>query len=621
MRGYAGKYLDIDLSSGDIKDVRFPDEVLRDYIGGRGLAAKVLWDRFGRRWEEVDPLGPENLLTMLTGPLTGYYPGARLSISGKSPQCNGIVGSTIGSEVCMELKTAGYDGLFVSGMAEKPVYLWVTDEGAEIRDAYDVWGKGAIEFLKHMNRVGREELEKKHPRKREWKEPQSVYIGPAGERLSRIAAVTGKYTHGAGYGGYGAVMGSKNLKAVVAKGTGPLPEVDNPPRVYELIQEICDLCYASDMRRRWGTGFLGHDVGFRMSSEPIRNWQEEWHDERSFGVDKFEERVWVKRYWADFGCPTSCLKVATPRAGKYMGSITDNPDYELQAYLGTNLGVFYPEDNVHLSALVDDLGLCGIQAGNVLGFAGELYQRGVLTEEDIGFELNWGDTDAFAKLIEMIVYRRGIGDVLAEGTHKASLKLGEMKGVDLSEYAITAKGIGLGAHGIRSGEDYTGNISYCCSVQGGDHTSISCLPIDHGNSELTTALHDSGVYCMFNTYPSGTRDRLWGFFTAVRGWEMDRERWYATDSRRIINIQRAALLIGGPDMKWKPRLDDKNPKRFYDPLPTGPWKGKAPKIETVNSEIREYYDLMGWDENGVPTSKELRRLGLESVDKKLEEIR
>ncbi len=621
MRGYTGRFLDIDLSRAVIKQIELPDLTLEQYIGGRGLAARVLWDRLGGRWEEVDPLGPENILTVLTGPLTGYYPGTRLSVSGKSPQCNGIVGSTIGSEVSIELKTAGYDGLFVSGRAEEPSYIWVTDDGAEIRDASDTWGKGAIEFLRHINKVGREELEKRHPRKREWKEPQSVYIGPAGERLSRIAAVTGKYTHGAGYGGYGAVMGSKNLKAVVAKGTGPLPEVEDPPRVYELIQEICDLCFASDMRRRWGTGFLGHDCGFRLSSEPVRNWQEEWHDERSFGVDKFEQRVWVKRYWAEFGCPTSCLKVATPRAGKYVGSITDNPDYEIQAYLGTNLGIFQPEDNVHLSALVDDLGLCGIQAGNVLGFAGELYQRGILTVDDLGFELDWGDTDAFAKLIYLIVDRKGIGDILADGAHRATLKLGEMKDTDLSHYAITEKGIGIGAHGIRSGEDYTVNVSYCCSVQGGDHTSVAYLPIDHGNSELTTVLHDSGVYCMFNTYPAGTRDRLWEFYTAVRGWEMDRERWYSTDAKRIIDIQRAALLIGGPDLRWRPYIDDRNPERFYEPLPSGPWKGKAPDRMVVDDEVKEYYQRLGWDENGVPTSEELRRLGLDSLDKKLDEIR
>jgi len=621
MRGYAGRFLEIDLSSGDVKEVRFPEEVLRDYIGGRGLAAKVLWDRLGDHWEEVDPLGPENLLTVFTGPLTGYFPGGRVCISGKSPQCNGIVGSTIGGEFGVELRCAGYDGLILTGEAERPVYLLITDEGCEIRDASHLWGLGSIGLLKGLNREVRGELERRHPRRREWREPGVLHIGPAGEKLVRVAAVVGKYSHAAGYGGYGAVMGSKNLKAIAAKGTGPLPEVADPGRVWALIDEVCHLCFASDIFRRWGTGYLGYDVGYSLSSEPVRNWQEEWHDRKSFGVDKFEERVWVKRYWADFGCPTSCLKVATPRFGPYKGAITDNPDYELQAYLGTNLGIFEPEANVYLAALVDELGFCGIQAGNLLGFAAELYQRGILTEGELGFKLEWGDADAFAKLLDLIVRREGVGDVLAEGTYRAALRIGEMKGVDVLPYAVVSKGIGIGAHGIRSERDYPAIHSYCCSVQGGDHTSIAYTPVDHMRSELTTILHDSGVYCMFNIYPSGVFDLLWDFFTAVRGWKLDPEEWYSTQARRIIHIQRAALLLGGPDLRWRPWMDDVNPERFYEPLPTGPYKGMAPERRRVEEEIRRYYREIGWDERGVPTSEELRRLGLESVDRRLGEMR
>ncbi len=148
-----------------------------------------------------------------------------------------------------------------------------------------------------------------------------------------------------------------------------------------LIDEASQRCYRSDAFRRWGTGAAGYEVGAVSSSEPIRNWQEEWHDQKSFGVDKFEQKVWIKRYWGDFGCPTTCLKVAMVKAGPFKGAIGDNPDYELQAYVGTNLGIFTPEENVYLASLIDDVGLCGIQGGNVLGFAGELYQRDILTKE------------------------------------------------------------------------------------------------------------------------------------------------------------------------------------------------------------------------------------------------
>lgn len=237
-------------------------------------------------------------------------------------------------------------------------------------------------------------------------------------------------------------------------------------------------------------------MGAETSAEPIRNWQEEWHHERSFGVDKFENRVWIKHYWGDFGCPTTCLKIAMVKAGKFKGAVTDNPDYESQAYLGTNLGIFTPEENVFLTSVIDDLGLCSIQTGNVLGFAAELFQKGILTKEDLqGLELKWGDAEAFAALATKIAMREGIGDVLAEGTCRAALKIGKMKKKEVLQYAIQEKGMAIGAHGIRSGKDYTTNISYVCSVQAGDHTSIAYLPLTHGNSELTMIFHDSGVYC------------------------------------------------------------------------------------------------------------------------------
>ncbi len=614
MRGYAGKFLEVDLSSGDVREVKFPEEVLRDYIGGRGLAAKVLWDRLGDRWEEVDPLGEENILTVFTGPLTGYFPGGRVCISGKSPQSNGITGSTMGGEFGVELRCAGYDGLIITGRAERPVYLLITDEGCEIRDASHLWGLGSIELLKRMNREVREELEHRHPRRREWREPAVIHIGPAGERLIRVAAVVGKYSHAGGYGGYGAVMGSKNLKAIAVKGTGPLPEPAHPERVYELIDRVCQLCFASDMLRRWGTGYLGYEVGYSLSSEPVRNWQEEWHDRREYGVDRFERRLWVKRYWADFGCPTSCLKPATIRTGPYKGAITDNPDYELQAYLGTNLGIFDPEANAYLSSLVDELGFCGIQTGNLLGFTAELYQRGILTEEDLGFKLEWGDADAFAKLLHLILERKGIGDILAEGTYRAALKIGEMKGVDALRYAVHVKGIEVGAHGIRSGRDYPTPIGYAASPQGGDHTSTTR---DAYEDMTWSVFGDSAVVCSFCYHDP----LIWEFARAVTGWDISKHRWCTEHGRRIMTLQQAFILLGGPDVYWDPDRDFDNPPRFYEPLPSGPYKGMKADREMVERMKREYFKAMGWDERGIPTRETLQRLGLSYLNPYLQDMR
>jgi len=617
MRGYTGKFLEVDLSAEKIKELKLDESVLRQYIGGRGLATKILWDRLGDKWETIDPLGPENILLVLTGPLTGFFPGGRICISGKSPQSNGVVGSTVAGEFPVELKCAGYDGLIITGKAAKPSYLFLTDSQAEIRGANHIWGKDGKQTLKILTKEMREELKKRFPLYGEWKEPAILYIGPAGENKVRIAAVMAKWTHAAGYGGYGAVMGSKNLKALVAKGTGPLPEVEDIEKVKALIDEVSARCRSDDSLRRWGTSASGYEVGALLSSEPIRNWQEEWHDQKSFGVNKFEQRVWIKRYWGDFGCPTTCLKVAMVKAGPFKGAIGDNPDYELQAYLGTNLGIFTPEENVYLASLIDDLGLCGIQSGNVLGFAGELYQRGILTKKDLdGIELKWGDAEAFAALAKKVALREGIGDVLAEGSCRAALKIKEMKKKDVMRYAVHEKGMAIGAHGVRSGKDYTIDIAYACSVQAGDHTSPAYLPIRHDDSELTIILYDSGVYCWFNTF-NLPRDLKWDFFKAVTGWEIGPDDWYETTGRRILHLQRALLLLGGPDLKWNPKIHDDNPPRFYEPLPSGPYTGKKVDRAKFEDSKKEYYEEVGWDENGIPKSEALKKLGLEEVDRTL----
>jgi aldehyde:ferredoxin oxidoreductase len=617
--GYAGKFLDVDLTSGAVKETSFSVDVLLDYVGGRGLATKILWDRLGSRWEKVDPLGPENILLLLTGPLTGYYPGGRTCVSGKSPQSNGVVGSTLSGEFGVELRCAGYDGVIVTGESEKPVYLMIKDSDVELRGAEHVWGKYGRPTVAALTKECRGLLNERYKRFGEWKEPAMLYIGLAGENKVRTAVVMSKWAHAAGYGGYGAVMGSKKLKAVVVKGTGPLPEPADIERVKRLIDRVCRGCFDNEMWRRWGTGGGGYNFAANTSSEPVRNWQEEWHDERGFGVDKFETRFWVKQYWGDFGCPTTCLKLSVINSGKYKGSITDNPDYELEAYLGANLGIFVPEDNVFLSSLIDNLGLCGIQNGNVMGFAAELYQRGVLKKQDLdGLNLKWGNTDAFAVLAKKIAFREGVGDLLAEGTYRAALKLGEMKKTDLMPFVVHSKGIGIGAHGTRSGKDFPENFSYTCGVQGGDHTSLTALPLD--KSEIMETLNDSGVFCSFNSF-SGPSNAIFDFYTAITGVKLTRQEWCRVKGIKTLQLQRTLLLLGGPDLTWDSRVDDINPPRFYEPLPSGPYKGKTTDRKAVEKYKKRYFRAVGWDEEGIPTSEALVRLGLKDVDKALEKVR
>jgi aldehyde:ferredoxin oxidoreductase len=244
-----------------------------------------------------------------------------------------------------------------------------------------------------------------------------------------------------------------------------------------------------------------------------------------------------------------------------------------------------------------------------------------LTKKDLdGIELKWGDTEAFATLAGKIAYREGIGDLLAEGTYRAALKIEEKKKTAVLKYAVYSKGIGIGAHGIRSGKDYPERISYVCSVQGGDHTSTAGLPLDGSGSELGEIFNDSGVHCNFNVFGIPRKVKF-NFYEAITGIELTQEEWYKTKAFRILQMQRAMLLLGAPDIKWNPKTHDENPARFYEPLPSGPYKGKTASRKKVEGDKKRYYRAAGWDENGIPQTKTLKKLGLEDVDKALEKLR
>ena len=610
-RGYTGKYLEVDLSSDKVSDVTFDNEILQKYVGGRGLASKILWDRLGNRWESVDPLGPENIFLALTGPLTAIHPGARICVSGKSPQSNGIIGSTCSGEFPSELKFAGCDGVIVTGKASSPVYILVTDDKAEIRDAGKIWGKEGFDIIKTVNKEVRTELERRMPNVGKWREPGMIYIGPAGESRVRVAAVMQKLSHAAGYGGYGAVMGSKNLKAIVAKGRKPFPEVASPETVKLLWKELDKWQLTRESMRHNGTGYGGYDVGERSSSEPVLNWQEEWHDRKEFGGDRFDLRYWVKRYWSDFNCCVACMKLAVIKTGPYKGTIDDMPDYELEAYCGPNLGIFDPGECIYLSYLMDSLGYSGINGPNLFAFAAELYQRGILTREDLGMDLKWGDVKAFEALARKIIRREGIGEVLAEGTYMSALMISKMKGTDVTKYAVHVKGVEIGAHGTRSGLDMR-PIGYACSVQAGDHTSS----VYDGYEDMRSIFGDSAVVCSF----AQNRDLMWDYYRAVTGFELTKDQWCREHGLRITQIQRAALLLGGPDLRWRPE-DDDNPPRYYEPLPSGPYKGKTTDRAAVETMKKQYYAAVGWDERGIPKSDILEKLGLSDVDRELRKLR
>jgi aldehyde:ferredoxin oxidoreductase len=283
------------------------------------------------------------------------------------------------------------------------------------------------------------------------------------------------------------------------------------------------------------------------------------------------------------------------------------------------LGIFSPEQNIYLSYLIEELGFCGIQGGAILGFAGELFQRGILSKEDLGgINLEWGNVDAFAELARKIAYREGIGNILAEGIYRAALKLEKMKKIEILKYAIHLKGMAIGAHGLKSGKDMVTQtpIGYSVSVQAGDHTSSAALPIDGDGSELYSILSDSAVYCFFTTFTLDF-DQIASFYKAVTGWELPKESWFYEKGLRILQLQRAVSLLGGPDAEWRSKQEDTLPSRFWEPLPSGPYKGESIDKNAFKKLKSEYYTAVGWNDDGVPTSEILQKLDLIDVELKL----
>ena len=307
------------------------------------------------------------------------------------------------------------------------------------------------------------------------------------------------------------------------------------------------------------------------------------------------------------------MKISHIRTGPWKGDITDMPDYELEAYCGTNFGIFDPEENIHMSAVIDNLGHSGINGPNTMAFAAELYQRGIITKDDLGFELKWGDAEAFTKLAWLIARREKIGDILAEGTYRAAKKISEIKNVDVTKYVVHCKGIEIGAHGTRSGLDMN-PIGYAASPQGGDHTSST----KDGYTDMTWSVFcDSAVVCGF----CYNDDLIWDYARAVTGWDVTKDRWCTEQGPRIQALQQAEILLGGPDIVWDPDKDFDNPARYYEPLPSGPYKGKATDRKVVEEMKRNYYKVMGWDERGIPTKETLEKLGLGQVDMYIRQLR
>lgn len=591
LTGYAGQLLEVNLTSQTSRPLPLDPALARDFIGGRALGMKMLWDEYGSSWADVDPLGPDSVLLILVGPTNGFAPGKTVSVF-KSPLNGGPIASTVSGDMNAMIRFAGYDGMIIRGRADAPVYLYVEDDKVEIRDARSLWGMNTRE----IHRVLMADTDPA---------TQFLYIGPAGEKLVKFAVIMSNWYKACGRGGSGAVMGSKNLKAIAVKGNRPLPEIADPDAVAVLMNKLHkEVPVNRAGMHEYGTTRILYSTANERSAEPIRNWQEEWHDREETKVQHYADD-WQRRYWSDYACTLACCKIGRIKEGPHAGEIYELPDFEGAAFVGPNFDIYNKQDIPYLADLFDIWGMDVISGPSVIGWAAELYQRGILTKADLGgIDLAWGNAEAFAQMTEKVARREGIGDTLAEGILRAAKIIGK----DSERYAVHVKGIEVGAHGVRSGKDYTRDpISYALSTQGGDHTSIA------NKAGEMWYLEDTLVLCGF--WNPGTEVSL-ALLNASTGFDVTEEELNTTLVPRWLALQRTLLILAG----WGDK-DDTNPPRFYEPLPSGPDKGMKVDKAVEQKDLQEAYRARGWDKRGIPTSETLEELGLPYLDAVLDPYR
>lgn len=609
--GYAGKLLRVDLSKGTISSEPLQEAFAERYLGGNGFGARLLYDGVPAK---ADPLGPENKFIVAVGPTQGTAIPAlngRAAIITKSPLNNRFMDSYFGGEFGAKLKYAGYDAIIIEGQSSHPVYLWIDDDRVELRDAAELWGKNTYE-----TQVRLVELHK---------DPgiATLCIGRAGERQVRIAC-TISGIHAAGRGGSGAVLGSKNLKAIVVRGTKDVrvPDIDAlETYVEELLARMKANPGTGQALPTYGTPAV-ITVNNKLGMLGTRNWQTEWFEgaEKISGTTLRQE-AFIKDE-ACYGCPIACAKVTMAKKGEYKGAITVGPEYETLWALGSNCGVDNLEAIIKGDRLCDEYGIDTISAGAVIAMAMECYEKGLLNQDDTGgLELKFGNHAAMVTLLEQIGEKKGFGALLGEGTVRMAEKIG--KGAE--QFAIHVKGLEVPAHSARGVPGMA--IGYATSNRGGTHQDgrpsaerVGLVDINQfegkGYYEVDvqrmTTLSDCLIHCRMTEGILGltqlTEDHV-RIVRLVTGMDVALEDLIAI-ADRVYTLERAFNIREGES-----RASDTLPRRFLtEPIPSGPAAGKYMPKEVLDKLLDETYEKRGWDKTtGYPTKETLRRLGLESI--------
>jgi aldehyde:ferredoxin oxidoreductase len=604
MDGYMGKILCVDLSAGRAWDEPLDEAHARDLVGGSGLAARIVYDRTDG---DTDPLGADNPLVLMTGPLVGTaMPSAgRCSVCALSP-LTGIWGeSNTGGFVGPELRFAGYDGVVVSGCAERPVWLSVVEGRAALHDAADLWGLDAYETQERV----REQMG--DPKAR------VACIGAAGERQVKMAAVMNDHGRAAGRTGMGAVMGSKNLKAIGLRGTATVSLAD-PEAFRAIVREIVaatreDMVAAS--LQLAGTACYV-DMALMFGDMPIRYYQQgEWEAGSNLSGVLMSEQYQIRRR-ACYRCPIACGRET--RAPRYGLERADGPEYETLGALGTLPLVDDLEAVIYAGHLCNVYGLDTISAGCTISLACELFERGIIGAADTGgVEIRYGDAGTVHRLIEMIAHRQGFGDVLAEG----SATLAERYGVP--DLAVVVNRLEVPVHDPRAFAGMT--VSYALSPRGACHMQGDMYAVDTGQGpavelgiipgdrfdstpdkgriaarhQTWRSVYNSLILCQFQ-HPGV--ERLLEALNCVTGWQLDVEDLLRVGKRsltlkRMLNLRRGLT-----------RRDDRLPELLLKPLDDGGTEGAVPDVEML---LAGAYAEHGWDaETGEPLPETLLELGL-----------
>ncbi|HEX7391955.1 MAG TPA: aldehyde ferredoxin oxidoreductase family protein [Thermoplasmata archaeon] len=607
--GYTGKVLRVDLTADKITAEPLNREWAKRFIGGKGLGARYLFEELK---PGVDPLSPDNVLMIWTGPLVGTMVPltSRYVVVTKSPLTGTFLDSYAGGYFGPELKYAGFDGVIIKGKASKPVYLWINDGKAEIRDAKNLWGKDNFKT---------EELIRKETGQNR---ARVASTGPAGEKLSLIAGVTSDLTRNAGRGGGGAVFGSKNLKAVACRGTlgVDVPDIDGFLKMTKemLLKDVIENPdHAGSITD--GTPIIV-DMSQNAAILPTRDWSSgEFEGSAGINSDAIKEKVLVRRK-ACMGCGLACGSWVKARTGKFKGSSTEGPEYETIGLSGSNCGISSIEAIVKFAEECDKLGLDTMSAGSVTAFAMDLYERKILTKKDTGgLDLRFGNEEAFAKMPAMLASRAHIGDVLADGSKRAAKKIG--KGAE--KLVIESKGSEFPAYDPRGSIGMA--LAYATSDRGADHNRAWPVAQDaYGSGDpwnpegkaaicvednTRTSVKWSFIFCDFYAVSFKNMAK---YYTAVTGVPADEDHLRSI-GKRVWNLTRAFNAREGFTKK-----DDSMPERMEkEPLQSGKTKGKTVPRADFEKMLTDYYRLWNWDEQGRPTKKVLQDVGLDDIIAKL----